>query len=1214
MKLIITERLGSLLKDQGAGSLIHEGFVEVDQLEYSLTLDGIARDYPDMQQEEQEALAGYAVIRRSVLPETESAQVGPEVSTAMGRVARSVERVSVEFREVRGALIEVRDAVVAAADGAAANSTSNSQSISAQVKTSCREVVASFQHYANRYLEERTLQEEREQARRKAEKKETAWLWMWRIAILVTLLFVAVSVNAQVQTVIGTRAGNAVGIICDSGCSGGTTDTDDGSVAGGQASGLSIALGYVWNGAAWVRDTGAVTVTSGTLTGITNPVAVTGTFWQATQPVSINQTTTDNDVDANITNASLTITDGAGALNVICDSGCAGGTQYAVDAALGATPTGTLAIAIRDDALSALTPVEGDAIGLRVDANGALWVIPSGTVTVGDGAGALNTIVDSGTLTAVTTITNAVTVTDGAGALNVICDSGCAGGVQYTEGDIDATITGTATMMEVAGNTLQPIQGSVASGLLVDITDASLPVTQSGTWDEVGINDSGNNISVDWAGTVPPIGAGTEAAALRVTVATDSTGVLSVDDNGGELTVNYGSGTFVVGDGAGALNVICDSGCAGGTQYTEDDAAPANPVGTALAMVRDDVLSAQTTTDGDIVAARGTDKGELYVKHVDAIPVTDNAGNLSIDWAGTVPPIGAGTEAAALRVTVATDSTGVLSVDDNGGEITVNYGSGTFVVGDGAGALNVICDSGCTPGGSFADNAAFTFGTTAINVAGYVVDDTATNAASENSAAAPRMSTNRVAYSQLRDAAGNERGANVTAGNALVVDGSAVTQPVSNAGLTELAGAIDTEMQVDVITSALPTGASTLAEQQTQTTALQLIDNPVQVLGTDTYTEASSSGFTLGAVRRDADTTLVNTTNEFGPLQMDANGRLKVEAFSGETLPVSLTSTTITGTVAVTQSGTWNITDISGTVSLPTGAATAANQTSVIGTDGAAGPASVLSIGGTQSSGEIQEIQVDADGQLQADVLTLPNVTIGTFPDNEPFNVAQINGVTPLMGNGATGTGSQRVTIASDNTAFTVNIGTFPDNEPVNVAQMNGVAVTMGNGTAGTGVQRVAIASDNSAVSGMGVGATGAAPPANANYVAGLSSGATGGFLTGITICDSHFPVDIVTATTTLAVTGVSGRHVRICGLSLLTAGANNVAFIAGTGATCGTSTAGMAGGTTAPEGFNFAANGGISQGSGIGEIMRTETTGDSVCIVTSAAVQLSGNISYTIY
>lgn len=43
------------------------------------------------------------------------------------------------------------------------------------------------------------------------------------------------------------------------------------------------------------------------------------------------------------------------------------------------------------------------------------------------------------------------------------------------------------------------------------------------------------------------------------------------------------------------------------------------------------------------------------------------------------------------------------------------------------------------------------------------------------------------------------------------------------------------------------------------------------------------------------------------------------------------------------------------------------------------------------------------------------------LPANQSVNVSQINGVTPLMGNGGTGTGSQRVTIASDNTAFSVN-------------------------------------------------------------------------------------------------------------------------------------------------------------------------------------------------
>ena len=106
-------------------------------------------------------------------------------------------------------------------------------------------------------------------------------------------------------------------------------------------------------------------------------------------------------------------------------------------------------------------------------------------------------------------------------------------------------------------------------------------------------------------------------------------------------------------------------------------------------------------------------------------------------------------------------------------------------------------------------------------------------------------------------------------------------------GLTVNLGANN---DVTVASLPLPTGASTLAEQQTQTTALQLIDDASVVLGTATYTEASSSGRAIAAVRRDADTTLVNTTNEWGPLQMDANGRLKVEAFSGETLPVSLAS------------------------------------------------------------------------------------------------------------------------------------------------------------------------------------------------------------------------------------------------------------------------------------------------------------------------------------
>lgn len=79
------------------------------------------------------------------------------------------------------------------------------------------------------------------------------------------------------------------------------------------------------------------------------------------------------------------------------------------------------------------------------------------------------------------------------------------------------------------------------------------------------------------------------------------------------------------------------------------------------------------------------------------------------------------------------------------------------------------------------------------------------------------------------------------------------------------------------------TNAGTFATQVdgAALTALQLIDDPVATLGTTTYTEATTKGMIVGAVRRDADTPLADTTNEISPLITDANGYLKVEVFDG---------------------------------------------------------------------------------------------------------------------------------------------------------------------------------------------------------------------------------------------------------------------------------------------------------------------------------------------
>lgn len=73
--------------------------------------------------------------------------------------------------------------------------------------------------------------------------------------------------------------------------------------------------------------------------------------------------------------------------------------------------------------------------------------------------------------------------------------------------------------------------------------------------------------------------------------------------------------------------------------------------------------------------------------------------------------------------------------------------------------------------------------------------------------------------------------------------------------------------------------------------------------------------------------------------------------------------------------------------------------------------------------------------RVRASAYTSGTLNVGITPTGDPMvfnvaagivgtpavNVAQINGVTTLTGNGTTGTGSPRVTIASDNTAFSVN-------------------------------------------------------------------------------------------------------------------------------------------------------------------------------------------------
>jgi len=78
---------------------------------------------------------------------------------------------------------------------------------------------------------------------------------------------------------------------------------------------------------------------------------------------------------------------------------------------------------------------------------------------------------------------------------------------------------------------------------------------------------------------------------------------------------------LVVDKDTGALLVYDLNGGGGGgggtvTEYTEDAAAAANPVGPMTMLRRKDTLSAsEVSADGDNIAANGTSKGEQYVAH-----------------------------------------------------------------------------------------------------------------------------------------------------------------------------------------------------------------------------------------------------------------------------------------------------------------------------------------------------------------------------------------------------------------------------------------------------------------------------------------------------------------------------------------------------------------------------------------------------------------------
>lgn len=110
------------------------------------------------------------------------------------------------------------------------------------------------------------------------------------------------------------------------------------------------------------------------------------------------------------------------------------------------------------------------------------------------------------------------------------------------------------------------------------------------------------------------------------------------------------------------------------------------------------------------------------------------------------------------------------------------------------------------------------------------------------------------------------------------------------------------------------------------------------------------------------------------------------------------------------------------------------------------------------------------------------------------------------------------------------------------------------------------------------------------------------------------YVVDTATSGTIEFLNGAgSGNYIYICSVNLVTAGANNVTIGEDDTDNCGSVTAGLNGGVTAGEGWNFAANGGIALGGGGSWVLKSAGTNRYGCLLSSASVQLSGTIVYAL-
>lgn len=534
--------------------------------------------------------------------------------------------------------------------------------------------------------------------------------------------------------------------------------------------------------------------------------------------------------------------------------------------------------------------------------------------------------------------------------------------------------------------------GKLSANSGVDIGDVdvtSLPALPTGS-NAIGklAANSGIDIGdVDVTSIIPGTGATNLGKAADAVAGATDTGIPAYairDDVLTTLTPADGDYAPLRVNSTGALHV---TGGGGGTQYVEDVAHASGDTGTLALAVRLDANTTLVDTTGDYAPLQVDANGALKVN------ITAGAGSggtASTDDAAFTVASGSGTPIMGLA-----DETSPDSVDEGDvGVVRMTLARGLHAnIRDDAGdscmdgannALRVNIVAGAGSGGTaMTDDAAFTPATTSVTPMGAMADEVTPDSVDEGDIGAVRMSLNRNLYTQIRDIS-SERSAAVSAANALKVDGSAVTQPVSGT-VTANAG-----------TGPFPVsdnGGSLTVDGSVSVAALPASTNTLEVVG-DVAHDAVSAGnpVLMGAYAKAAAPTDVSADGDTVNLWADRAGRLQVGDGGG--------SLTVDGSVSVAAlPASTNTLEVVGDVAHD--AVSAGNPVLIGGYAKAAAPSDVSADGDTVNiwCDRAGRVQIgDGGGSVTVDGTVTANAGTGPFPVSDNGGSLTVDGTVSISG------------------------------------------------------------------------------------------------------------------------------------------------------------------------------------------------------------------------